>query len=744
MKPNEISIRYLTIEILRKIDEFDKSDRWEIIKASLEFLEEDKRDEIFSDITSLIPKNTMKELKRKRKNSQEFEEEYVDESDQDEGNIDLLSFIESEREYVRTGYRPSRRQGSLTSMSLESAISSRKNIEAVEKIKANILKNIAESIEGKEDPISKKLNELSIYFKLKVPQTRFLQLVYHETVNHRTAMGQFVISNSDLTEVYTDCTEAESGSWCSRSLDNPLVLKGLMKFGNRNTTILTDMVLEFIKKDTPPDLTEMFLQKDALQDIFPLESFKQSNLTKKTLINILKTNSKANILFTGLEGTGKTELAKTLTKELGVNCYFLKPFNQKGSDSLSERRMGLFAATGLLPNLPESILIVDEADKLLATSRSGGFFSMFMENVNDDEKAWTNQFLDQSTIRIIFIVNKNSIDRSTIRRFNMIVEFDELSPEQTASMLTKILEEKKLDTIEMPELVDFIEENPGLNIGSYALAAQTAVPSDKEIQREVFFQVLNSHHALLGKSGQKRILSKSYDENLLNLSMPIEKLTQALAKFREGKSHLKQLPMMFYGAPGTGKTELAHQLAKKFGMTLDIYGASDLLDAYVGGTEKLIARAFKKASQDPNKILFIDEADSLFKSRASAERSWMVSQTNELLRQIENYRGIFIAATNFNTLMDEAAMRRFHIKLEFRPLTIEKLTELYKLKFTELAGEFDEKSLKDLARLNSLTPGDVHAVWSRLAYQEHVSHKEIINELRNEVSFKHHQKMITL
>jgi SpoVK/Ycf46/Vps4 family AAA+-type ATPase len=122
----------------------------------------------------------------------------------------------------------------------------------------------------------------------------------------------------------------------------------------------------------------------------------------------------------------------------------------------------------------------------------------------------------------------------------------------------------------------------------------------------------------------------------------------------------------------------------------------------------------------------------------------MVSQTNELLRQIENYRGIFIAATNFNTLMDEAAMRRFHIKLEFRPLTIEKLTELYKLKFTELAGEFDEKSLKDLARLNSLTPGDVHAVWSRLAYQEHVSHKEIINELRNEVSFKHHQKMITL
>ncbi len=337
------------------------------------------------------------------------------------------------------------------------------------------------------------------------------------------------------------------------------------------------------------------------------------------------------------------------------------------------------------------------------------------------------------------------MDRSTLRRFNMIVEFDALTSDQTLSMVNRILDDKDLISIERPELLDFIEENPGLNIGSYALAADTAASSpETEIQKEVFFQVLNSHHGVLGKSGSKRSLSKSYDENLLNLSMPIENLTNAINKFKDGKSHMKQLPMMFYGAPGTGKTELAHQLAKKFGMTLDIYGASDLLDAYVGGTEKLIARAFKKASQDPNKILFIDEADSLFKSRASAEKSWMVSQTNELLRQMENYRGIFIAATNFNTLMDEAAMRRFHIKLEFRPLTAEKLIQLYKMKFSDLAGEVDEASKSDLSRLSSLTPGDVHAVWSRLAYQEQVSHNEIVSELKKEISFKLNQKFITL
>ena len=742
MKINEISIRCFAIEVLKKIDDFDRYDRWDLVKATIELLKEDIAESIFTEIAEIVPRKTLEAYYKKRRENLAEESEESDDEEED-NSIEVFMRLVNESDDDHVGY--GRRSRSKAHIAIERVFASDKHRKSVDKIIEKIISNIEEQINGHENTVHEKLGKLAVFFKIDTPQVKFLELVYHETVNHKTDLGDLVGSNSDITEVYTGCTETESINWCSRSLDNPFVLKGLMKFGPRNKTILTDLVLEFINKDTPPDLTDMFLQKDTLEATFPMESFKQSELTKRSLINILKTNTKSNVLFTGLEGTGKTELAKTITKELGLDCYFLRPFNEKGSDSLSQRRMGLFAATSLLPNLPDSVLIVDEADKILATSRSGGFFSVFMDNVNNDEKAWTNQFLDQSTIRIIFITNKNSMDRSTLRRFNMILEFDALSSEQTASMVSRILDEKKLEAIERPELLDFIEENPGLNIGSYALAAQTAVAStDIDVQKEVFFQVLNSHHRLLGKSGSKRSLSKTYDENLLNLSMPIEKLTQAIAKFRDGKSHLKQLPMMFYGAPGTGKTELAHQLAKKFGMTLDIYGASDLLDPYVGMTEKHIAKAFKKASTDPNTILFIDEADSLFKSRASAEKSWMVSQTNELLRQMENYRGIFIAATNFNTLMDEAAMRRFHIKLEFRPLLGEKLLELYKMKFTSLAGDLDETLSRDLSKFTNLTPGDVHAVWSRLAYQEELTHPEIINELKREISFKQNSKKINL
>jgi len=326
-----------------------------------------------------------------------------------------------------------------------------------------------------------------------------------------------------------------------------------------------------------------------------------------------------------------------------------------------------------------------------------------------------------------------------------MMEFESLSVEQTTDMVSKILIQKELTNVDKTEIISFIEDNPGLNIGSYALAAETASKDDNvELRRETFFEVLKSHHEILGKSHSKRTLSKDFDESLLNLSMPVDKLMTAVEKFRAGKTQTKQLPMMFYGHPGTGKTELAHQIAKKFGMTLDIYGASDLLNPYVGMTEKHIADAFKKASTNPKTILFIDEADSLFKSRASAERSWMVSQTNELLRQMENYRGIFIAATNFNRLMDEAAMRRFHIKLEFRPLSGERLLELYLIKFKDQTGEIDQKTKYEILKINSLTPGDVHAVWSRLIYQEELSHVQIISELKKELSFKSSHKLISL
>lgn len=118
-----------------------------------------------------------------------------------------------------------------------------------------------------------------------------------------------------------------------------------MKFGHRNSTILSEMVQDFIHKDAPLNLTELFLDKESFENILPLESFKQPEERKNTLVRILKNSPNAKILLFGEEGTGKTEFAKSICRDLGVNCYFLRPFNKKGSDSLGQRRMGLFFST---------------------------------------------------------------------------------------------------------------------------------------------------------------------------------------------------------------------------------------------------------------------------------------------------------------------------------------------------------------------------------------------------------------
>ena len=92
------------------------------------------------------------------------------------------------------------------------------------------------------------------------------------------------------------------------------------------------------------------------------------------------------------------------------------------------------------------------------------------------------------------------------------------------------------------------------------------------------------------------------------------------------------------------------------------------MSPYVGETKRNIARLFNTLDAE-HSILLLDEVDSLLRDRTQAQRSWELTQVNELLQQMERFNGIFIAATNLMTQLDTAALRRFDFKLEFRPLS---------------------------------------------------------------------------
>ena len=159
---------------------------------------------------------------------------------------------------------------------------------------------------------------------------------------------------------------------------------------------------------------------------------------------------------------------------------------------------------------------------------------------------------------------------------------------------------------------------------------------------------------------------------------------------------------------------------------------SDLLSMYVGGTEHNIKAAFAQAEAE-HAILFLDEIDGLVQSRDRANRSWEVTQVNELLHQMENFNGIMIGATNFVQNLDPAIMRRFTFKLGF-----DYLDNYGKMVFFErmFATKLTTAERRKLEAIEKLTPGDFRTVRQSLYYLDEVSNAARLSALEQESSVK--------
>ena len=168
--------------------------------------------------------------------------------------------------------------------------------------------------------------------------------------------------------------------------------------------------------------------------------------------------------------------------------------------------------------------------------------------------------------------------------------------------------------------------------------------------------------------------------------------------------------LCFYGAPGTGKTALAEHVARALERPLLIKQASDLMSKFVGETEQNMAAMFREAEAE-QAVLLLDEADSFLQDRRGAQRSYEVTEVNEMLQGMERYNGVFICTTNLMDRVDQAALRRFSFKIKFKPLTAAQRERMFIVE--ALDGDdsaFSETLRTRLARLDQLCPGDFAAV----------------------------------
>ena len=162
-----------------------------------------------------------------------------------------------------------------------------------------------------------------------------------------------------------------------------------------------------------------------------------------------------------------------------------------------------------------------------------------------------------------------------------------------------------------------------------------------------------------------------------DIKLEVLHLEEMIRNRSEYKSHNIDKPfnVMLTGPAGTGKTKLVGYLAKKLNVPLIQASGSALESGYVGGGSKALNALYRKACARGSCIIFLDEAQTLFMPRGRGEKKWEDDTANTLLGLLDGVKSdkgqnvIWVVASNFDDAssdMDEAMLRRFSVKINFR------------------------------------------------------------------------------
>jgi SpoVK/Ycf46/Vps4 family AAA+-type ATPase len=417
-----------------------------------------------------------------------------------------------------------------------------------------------------------------------------------------------------------------------------------------------------------------------------------------------------NLLFYGDPGVGKTEFARYLAELVQVGLYEVLVEDAVGNPRGPSERVDSFQiCQSLFGNKGQALVLFDEAGSVLGGNPLG---FLGLVSPGEIEKSFLTRLLEQNAVPTIWITNEiDAIDPAVVRRFDLCLKMPDLPLSSRGQMLGDGFGQSLTDR----ELRDSLLATEGLTPSDINKVSKVFMAIEQDLAPEVhqlaLRQLFEGHlgarsmHLATPKAG---LTGQTYDLQWLNCD-------QDLGALAAGLSHSSQGTMLFYGPPGTGKTALAHHLSKTLGRPILAKRASDILSAWLGRTEANLAAMFREA-RDRGALLLLDEADSFLRSRTGAQHSWEVTQVNELLVQMESFRGLFICSTNLPDALDQAAFRRFDLKLRFDFLQAAQAQGLFLAHLHDLgqpshpADPALNAALAQVRALPNLTPGDFAAV----------------------------------
>ncbi|MFV9684431.1 AAA family ATPase [Pseudomonas sp. NY15367] len=566
----------------------------------------------------------------------------------------------------------------------------------------------------------------------------FCALIHSDTLLNRSVNLYAGVDNRRLAQVLAVLLERPHEA-IARALDKEgqLTASGLLSVNYSVGSLDLEQRLSFNSHDL---MNQLCYHRGTVEELFQ-HSFRPSDpamlspddyphlqtqidLALRYLGKALKQSRPGvNVLIYGPPGTGKTELCRLLAAQLGRELYEVATSDSDGDPIHGHQRLCALRSSMHVLRDSGALVLLDEIEDIF---QNPGNRSMRVY------KGWVNRVLEENSQPCFWLSNDiDNLDPAYIRRFDMVIEAP--NPERgSRERIIRNLGGDKLGEAMLNRLVGHEDLTPAVVERAYQVA-RLAQPRAGRKQNQAIECLLDATlkaqgHQPLGQS-QGSGLPGVYSPELINTDIPLYDLLAGLRRCSQAR-------LCFYGLPGTGKSAFARWLADSLGKPLLVKRASDLIGSLVGETERNLAAAFQQAEKD-EAVLLLDEVDSFLQNRSKARCSWEVTAVNEMLTQMESYEGLFIASTNLMEDLDEAALRRFGLKVNFKALRPQQIGQLFQAHLKEL-GLKDPQWLAEhrICAIDNLAPGDFAAVSRRARFKPFAGAMDFAEALVAEVRLK--------
>jgi transitional endoplasmic reticulum ATPase len=353
-----------------------------------------------------------------------------------------------------------------------------------------------------------------------------------------------------------------------------------------------------------------------IADALPWEAFAHLGREAEVAASVLRDavagrERGINLLLYGPPGTGKTSFAATLAARIGAPLSPVGEADEEGDEPQRFERLAELRLAQRLTAGSDTLLLFDEAEDLFADR------SIALDEPVSSSRVFMHRLLERTAVPVIWTANDIGVlGPAVLRRMTMCIALKVPSVTTRARLWRRMGETEgvALAEADATRLARLVPAAPA--VVSTALRATRLAGGDAENARLIVEGVAR---AVAGSAlpAPEAGEDQFYDPELVNADCDLVALADRLAR----PDAVRAVSFLVSGPPGSGKSAWVRHLAARIGLPVLQKRASDVLNAYLGGTERNLADAFAEA-REAGAFLVFDEADSLLLERGDAVRSW--------------------------------------------------------------------------------------------------------------------------